>query len=109
MKKLWGGRFSGKTESSVESFTESVSFDARLWRHDIEGSIAHVTMLGKQKMILKKKLMIKDPKNTDQKLFYHLLSSVITPRPIALVSSLDENGCQNFIDSIHDLFAIRSF
>ena len=39
--------------------------------------------------------MIKDPKNTDQKLFYHLLSSVITPRPIALVSSLDENGCQN--------------
>jgi argininosuccinate lyase len=54
MKKLWGGRFSGKTESSVESFTESVSFDARLWRHDIEGSIAHVTMLGRQKIILKK-------------------------------------------------------
>ena len=54
MKKLWGGRFSEKTESSVESFTESVSFDARLWRHDIEGSIAHVTMLGRQKIILKK-------------------------------------------------------
>ena len=54
MKKLWGGRFKEKTESSVERFTESVSFDARLWKHDIEGSIAHVTMLGKQKIISKK-------------------------------------------------------
>ncbi len=51
MKKLWGGRFTGQTESTVESFTESVSFDARLWRHDIEGSIAHVKMLAKQKII----------------------------------------------------------
>ncbi len=51
MKKLWGGRFKERTESSVESFTESVSFDARLWKQDIEGSIAHVKMLGKQKII----------------------------------------------------------
>ncbi|MCK5503760.1 MAG: argininosuccinate lyase, partial [Thermodesulfovibrionia bacterium] len=51
MKKLWAGRFNEKTESAVERFTESVSFDARLWRHDIEGSIAHVKMLGKQKII----------------------------------------------------------
>ncbi|MBL7032389.1 MAG: argininosuccinate lyase [Nitrospira sp.] len=51
MKKLWGGRFKEQTESTVESFTESVSFDARLWRHDIEGSIAHVKMLAKQKII----------------------------------------------------------
>lgn len=51
MKKLWGGRFSGQTESTVESFTESVSFDARLWKYDIEGSIAHVKMLAKQKII----------------------------------------------------------
>ena len=51
MKKLWGGRFNEQTESTVESFTESVSFDARLWRHDIEGSIAHVKMLAKQKII----------------------------------------------------------
>ncbi len=51
MKKLWAGRFNEKTESAVERFTESVSFDARLWRHDIDGSIAHVKMLGKQKII----------------------------------------------------------
>jgi argininosuccinate lyase len=54
MKKLWGGRFTGQTESTVESFSESVSFDARLWRHDIEGSIAHVKMLAKQKIISSK-------------------------------------------------------
>ncbi|UCD35902.1 MAG: argininosuccinate lyase [Nitrospiraceae bacterium] len=54
MNKLWSGRFRGRTEKAVEAFTESVSFDARLWRHDIEGSIAHVTMLGRQKIISKK-------------------------------------------------------
>ena len=43
--KLWGGRFSGGTDDLVESFTESVSFDKTLWRHDIRGSIAHATML----------------------------------------------------------------
>lgn len=52
MKKLWGGRFRKETESTVESFTESISFDERLWKHDIEGSIAHVKMLAKQKIIL---------------------------------------------------------
>ena len=51
MKKLWSGRFKGGTEKAVEDFTESVSFDARLWKYDIEGSIAHVRMLGRQKII----------------------------------------------------------
>jgi argininosuccinate lyase len=45
--KLWGGRFSGGTDARVEAFTESVSFDRRLWRHDLEGSIAHARMLAK--------------------------------------------------------------
>ncbi|MEW6715014.1 MAG: argininosuccinate lyase [Nitrospirota bacterium] len=54
MKKLWAGRFKEETEKSVEQFTASVSFDARLWKYDIEGSIAHVKMLAKQKIILKK-------------------------------------------------------
>jgi len=53
MKKLWGGRFREKTSSIVEAFTESISFDIRLWRHDIEGSIAHAMMLGKQGIIFK--------------------------------------------------------
>jgi len=46
-KKLWGGRFSEGTDRLVESFTESVSFDWRLYRHDIAGSIAHARMLAK--------------------------------------------------------------
>ncbi len=43
--KLWGGRFSEATDAFVESFTASVAFDQRLYHHDIEGSIAHATML----------------------------------------------------------------
>ncbi len=51
MKKPWAGRFTEKTSKIVESFTESISFDHRLWRYDIEGSIAHAKMLGKQGII----------------------------------------------------------
>ena len=53
MKKPWAGRFKGKTSRILESFTESVSFDHRLWRYDIEGSIAHAKMLGRQGIITK--------------------------------------------------------
>jgi len=51
MKKPWSGRFKEKTSAIVESFTESISFDRRLWRYDIEGSIAHARMLGRQGII----------------------------------------------------------
>jgi argininosuccinate lyase len=54
MKKPWSGRFIDKTSKTVESFTESISFDYRLWRYDIEGSISHVKMLGKQGIISKR-------------------------------------------------------
>lgn len=54
MKKLWAGRFKEKTSAIVEAFTESVSFDRRLWRYDIDGSVAHATMLGRQGIISKK-------------------------------------------------------
>jgi len=46
-KKLWGGRFTAPTDQFVEAFTASVTFDQRLYRHDIDGSIAHATMLAK--------------------------------------------------------------
>ncbi|HKY90235.1 MAG TPA: argininosuccinate lyase [Nevskiaceae bacterium] len=45
--KLWGGRFQESTSSLVEAFSESVSFDRRLYRQDIRGSQAHARMLGK--------------------------------------------------------------
>ena len=43
--KLWGGRFSRPTERGIEEFTESISFDRRLYTYDIEGSMAHARML----------------------------------------------------------------
>src|SRR5947207_15828345 len=43
--KTWGGRFSGATDDRVEAFTESISFDRRLYRHDILASQAHARML----------------------------------------------------------------
>ncbi len=45
-QKTWGGRFSGDTDSRVEQFTESISFDQRLYRVDIVASQAHAAMLG---------------------------------------------------------------
>jgi len=51
MAQLWGGRFTKKTEDAVFAFNESLSFDKRLFYKDIEGSIAHVVMLEKQKII----------------------------------------------------------
>ena len=43
--KLWGGRFSEATDAFVQRFTASVDFDKRMYKHDIQGSIAHATML----------------------------------------------------------------
>lgn len=47
MKKLWGGRFTKSAEEWVDEFGASISFDQELVLEDIEGSIAHVTMLSK--------------------------------------------------------------
>jgi len=49
--KLWGGRFTKETNQLVHSFNESLSFDRRLYKQDITGSIAHVTMLSKQRIL----------------------------------------------------------
>lgn len=43
--KPWGGRFAEATDRQVEQFTQSISFDRRLWKEDIEGSRAHARML----------------------------------------------------------------
>ena len=51
MKKLWGGRFKQSTDSLMETFSASISFDKRLYDCDIEGSIAHCKMLARCKII----------------------------------------------------------
>ncbi|GAQ95611.1 argininosuccinate lyase [Thermodesulfovibrio aggregans] len=56
MKKPWGGRFREGTAKTLEKFSQSVSFDSRLWKEDIEGSRAHARMLHKQGIINEKEL-----------------------------------------------------
>ena len=50
------GRFARSPGADVAQFTESISFDHRLWRHDILGSMAHATMLQKIGVLTKKEL-----------------------------------------------------
>ncbi len=51
MAMMWAGRFSKEVDSKVNAFNSSISFDARMYKQDIEGSIAHATMLGEQGII----------------------------------------------------------
>lgn len=48
---MWAGRFSKEVDSKVNAFNSSIAFDARMYRQDITGSIAHATMLGEQGII----------------------------------------------------------
>ncbi len=51
MSKLWGGRFTKQTDSFTDHFHSSISFDQRMYKEDITGSIAHAKMLGAQGII----------------------------------------------------------
>ncbi|MEG0250509.1 MAG: argininosuccinate lyase [Peptostreptococcus sp.] len=53
MEKLWGGRFQKDTDKLMEDFNSSISFDSKLYAYDIQGSIAHATMLGSTGIIEK--------------------------------------------------------
>ncbi len=53
MAQLWGGRFTKETDEAVYQFNASLSFDKKMYRQDIEGSIAHGKMLGKQGILTK--------------------------------------------------------
>ena len=52
-KKLWGGRFNETTSKITEQISQSLHFDVRLYKHDIQGSIAHAKMLAKQGILSK--------------------------------------------------------
>lgn len=53
MAQLWGGRFTKETDQLVYNFNASITFDQKLLKQDIEGSIAHVIMLGRQGILTK--------------------------------------------------------
>ena len=52
MAQLWGGSFTKETDQLVYNFNASISFDQKFLKQDIEGSIAHATMLGKSGIIM---------------------------------------------------------
>ena len=56
MAQLWGGRFTKETDKLVYNFNASISFDQKFYKQDIEGSIAHVKMLGKQKILTEQEM-----------------------------------------------------
>ena len=61
MDKMWSGRFSAGTSSLLDRFNASIMFDKKLYVEDIEGSIAHATMLAKQNILTEHELtLIKD-------------------------------------------------
>ena len=47
-KKMWAGRFEKATDKAVNDFNSSLPFDCRMYKQDIEGSVAHSQMLAKQ-------------------------------------------------------------
>lgn len=51
--KMWAGRFSKEVDETVNAFNSSIAFDGRMYRHDIQGSIAHANMLGECGIISK--------------------------------------------------------
>ena len=51
MASLWGGRFEKEMDDIVKQFNASIGFDKRMYNEDIDGSIAHVTMLGEQGIV----------------------------------------------------------
>lgn len=51
MKKAWAGRFAEQTDRLVEAFTRSIEVDRRLYRYDIDGSIAHCRTLTKARIL----------------------------------------------------------
>ena len=53
MAKLWAGRTDGKTEQIADDFNSSISFDSRMYRQDITGSMAHAAMLAAKNIISK--------------------------------------------------------
>ncbi len=68
--KLWGGRFTKETNQLVHNFNASISFDQKFFKQDIDGSIAHVTMLAKQHIITddEKDVIVNELKNIKQQI-----------------------------------------
>lgn len=89
--KLWGGRFTKDTNKLVESFNASITFDKRFWQEDIQGSIAHITMLAKQGIIND------EEKNIMEKALLEISDDIANGR---LTISEDSEDIHSFIEAV---------
>lgn len=89
--KLWGGRFTKDTNKLVESFNASITFDKRFWQEDIQGSIAHITMLAKQGIISD------EEKNIMEKALLEISDDIANGR---LTISEDSEDIHSFIEAV---------
>ena len=55
-KKLWGGRFTGETDPLMHKYNQSLSYDQRMWREDIDGSVVYAKALHVQGIITQQEL-----------------------------------------------------
>ena len=89
--KLWGGRFTKEENQLVHNFNESLSFDQKFYHQDIQGSIAHVTMLAKQGILT----------NTERDLILEGLNSILADMESgALQPDLQYEDIHSFVEAI---------
>ena len=89
--KLWGGRFTEGVNELVNTFNSSISIDSRMYKEDIEGSIAHVKMLGKQGII---------PLKDSEKIIDGLKEILIRIESGTINIDNDSEDIHSFIESI---------
>ena len=82
MDKMWAGRFSKALDKQADDFNSSLRFDCRMYREDIEGSMAHAAMLGEKKIISSEDaaLIIKTALNITLVIFLSIVSSLYSPK-----------------------------
>src|SRR5437868_6878881 len=101
-QKTWGGRFSGDTDRRVEQFTESISFDQRLYRHDVVASQAHARMLARVGLLTSEEAQritatldaIADEIDRGEFAFSIKLEDIHTHIERALIDRLGDVGCK---------------
>ena len=89
--KLWGGRFTEGVNELVNTFNSSISIDSRMYKEDIEGSLAHVKMLGKQGII---------PLEDSQKIVEGLREILIRIKSGTIQIDKESEDIHSFIESI---------
>lgn len=77
--KLWKGRFAKEENPAANDFNSSVAVDCRMWKQDIEGSIAHAKMLGKQGIITDQECA--DMVTQLQEIYWDIEAGRLTPDP----------------------------